>query len=147
MIEIRDADGKAKELQLRLGRPQPGYCLSVSIKRYGGMTNALAVLRDVARRCGLVIRNIGDGSVKGSIRGTRPRGDTSGVAGIQFEWVDWGVLPKLYVTATIPATAGVNKTATERQWSTEKWGRRGALVEAIKARLAIGAVPPDVEQL
>lgn len=147
VIEIRDRSSKVKEIQLRLGTPQPGYCLSVSLKRYGGKSNALAVLRWVAQRCGLVIRNLDGGSHKGSIRGTRPRSAASGVAGIHFKWIDSGASTVLHVVASIPATTEMYRTPTARQWSTEKWGRRGALEEAVKARLAIGAVQPDFDLL
>jgi hypothetical protein len=147
VIEIRDANQKVTDLQLRLGGSHTGCCISVSVRRYGGKANALAVLHWIARRCGLVIRNLGNGALKGSIRGTRPRGSTSGVAGIEFEWRYWGVSTVLHVIASIPATKGLTSSATQRQWSTEKWGRLGALQEAVNARLAIGAVPPDFDRL
>ena len=123
--------------QLRIDGGGPGKSRYFSSGKHGGPEQALKAAREHARALGLPpTRPRGANSVVGRLT----RLNTSGVAGIRFDWTPAVSGSILRVAASWQDTQG---RARHTSYSVEHNGLEGALDKAIAARISAGAPLPD----
>ena len=135
IVAIR-RDGEIDGHQLRINGGGPGFSKYFAAGRFGGADKALRAAQKVAREMGLPKAGARGGSAVGRLLST----NTSGSAGIRFEWVERSGTPTVRVVATWTDRKGVSRHTS---YSADKHGLAGALDKAIIARTSCGAPLPD----
>lgn len=135
IVTIRRA-GVIEGHQLRIDGGGPGKSRYFSARKHGGADQALHAARQVAGDLGLPPTR--------ALGARRPlhlesRRNSSGAAGIRFEWVSAASAPILRVVATWQDKHGASRRAS---YSVEHNGLDGALDLALAARLSCGAPLP-----
>ena len=136
IVTIR-RDGVIEGHQLRIDGGGPGKSRYFSSRKHGSADHALRAARQAAEALGLP-----PARPMGARRGHRlvSRRNSSGVAGIRFEWVSAASAPILRVVATWQDRQGQPCRAS---YSVEHNGLAGALDLALVARTSCGAPMPD----
>ncbi len=136
IVAIRRA-GVVEGHQLRFDGGGPGQSRYFSSRKHGGADLALQAARQVAGDLGLP-----PARAQGGRRALRleSRRNTSGAAGIRFDWVSATSAPILRVVATWQDRQGRSRRAS---YSVEHNGLDGALDLACAARSSCGAPLPD----
>jgi len=135
IVAIR-RDGEIEGHQLRIIGGGAGFSKYFSAGRFGGADKALRAAQKVAKEMGLPKAGARGGSAVGRLLSS----NTSGSAGIRFEWVERNSTPTVRVVATWTDRKGVSRHTS---YSADKHGLPGALDKAITSRTSCGAPMPD----